>query len=39
MKNVFLSLMFAACPGIFFSLNAQGYKIPEKVGKLPKLAY
>lgn len=36
MKNVFLSLMFAACPGIFFSLNAQGYKIPEKVVVITK---
>lgn len=36
MKNVFLSLMFVACPGIFFSLNAQGYKIPEKVVVITK---
>lgn len=36
MKKVFLSFMLTACSGIFFSLNAQEYKTPEKVVVITK---
>lgn len=36
MKKVFLSFTLAACQGIFFSINAQEYKIPEKVVVITK---
>lgn len=36
MKKVFLSFMLAACPGIFLTLHAQEYKIPEKVVVITK---
>ena len=36
MKKVFLSFMLTAWSGIFFSLNAQEYKTPEKVVVITK---